>query len=159
MDNPALTKLSPAPSSVPVRQTTNFLTIQALRAVAALMVVAYHAFDLWAVRITQSSGGYWTNGAAGVDIFFVISGFVMVVSSRKLVGQPGAALTFMRHRIVRIVPLYWLLTTSSSCWSFSSLGLPFDRASTSTTFCALTCSSRLLTTPGISGRCCQSVGP
>jgi peptidoglycan/LPS O-acetylase OafA/YrhL len=123
VDNPTVAKISPASSSVPVRKTTNFLTIQALRAVAALMVVAYHAFDMWAVRITQSPGGYWTNGAAGVDVFFVISGFVMVVSSQRLLSQPGAGLAFMRHRIVRIVPLYWLLTTLKLVLVFFFAGL------------------------------------
>jgi peptidoglycan/LPS O-acetylase OafA/YrhL len=91
--------------------TSGFLGIQALRAIAALLVVVYHAFDMWEVRINGAPGLTWTNGAAGVDIFFVISGFVMVVSSRRLLSQPYAAMTFMQHRIVRIVPLYWLLTT------------------------------------------------
>jgi len=45
---------------------STFLTVQALRAIAALMVVAYHAFDMWALRVKP--GDYWTNGAAGVDI-------------------------------------------------------------------------------------------
>ena len=123
MDNPAIAKAAPASSSVSIRTTTNFLTIQVLRAIAALMVVAYHAFDMWAVRITQSSGEYWTNGAAGVDIFFIISGFVMVVSSRRLLSEPRAWLTFMRHRIVRIVPLYWLLTTLKLVLVFFFAGL------------------------------------
>ncbi|MBA2399196.1 MAG: acyltransferase [Bradyrhizobium sp.] len=35
----------------------------------------------------------------------------MVISSRRLVDRPGGALAFLRHRVVRIVPLYWLLTT------------------------------------------------
>ncbi len=104
----------------------SFLTIQALRAVAALMVVVYHAFEMWTVRISPAAPGVtWTNGAAGVDIFFVISGFVMVVSSGRLLSQPGAWIIFMRHRIVRIVPLYWLLTTLKLVLvlSFSGLAL------------------------------------
>lgn len=96
-----------------VDSPASFLTIQALRAVAALLVVLYHAFDMWGERVDAAAPGVgWTNGAAGVDIFFVISGFVMVVSSRRLMGRPGAWLTFLRHRVVRIVPLYWLLTTA-----------------------------------------------
>jgi exopolysaccharide production protein ExoZ len=92
--------------------SSNFFTIQALRAVAALLVVVYHAFDMWGARIsTAAPGTAWANGAAGVDIFFVVSGFVMVVSSRRLAFQPRACSTFIQHRIVRIVPLYWLLTT------------------------------------------------
>ena len=108
----AVADAAPAPLTPRVSTAPNFLTIQALRAVAALMVVVYHAFEMWTVRISPAApGATWTNGAAGVDIFFVISGFVMVVSSRRLLSQPGAWMTFMRHRIVRIVPLYWLLTT------------------------------------------------
>lgn len=98
-----------------------FLTVQALRAVAALMVVAYHAFDMWALRV--GAGGSWTNGAAGVDIFFVISGFVMVVSSRRLADEPHAGRTFLRQRVVRIVPLYWLLTTLKLVLVFVFAGL------------------------------------
>jgi peptidoglycan/LPS O-acetylase OafA/YrhL len=41
----------------------------------------------------------------------VISGFVMVVSSRKLMTQPGGWLVFAKGRLIRIVPLYWLVTT------------------------------------------------
>jgi exopolysaccharide production protein ExoZ len=94
------------------RSGSNFLTIQALRAVAALLVVLFHAFETWGERVDPAAPGVnWENGAAGVDIFFVISGFVMVISSRRLIAQPGAWLTFLRHRVVRIVPLYWLLTT------------------------------------------------
>jgi exopolysaccharide production protein ExoZ len=90
----------------------NFLSIQALRAVAALLVVLYHAFELWGLRIDPAAPGVkWTNGAAGVDIFFAISGFVMVISSRRLAGNPGTWRVFLRHRVIRIVPLYWLLTT------------------------------------------------
>jgi peptidoglycan/LPS O-acetylase OafA/YrhL len=99
-------------ASARVASAANFATIQALRAIAALLVVVYHAFDIWAFRINTSSPGLlWKNGAAGVDIFFIISGFVMVVSSQRLMARPDAWRVFIWHRIVRIVPLYWLLTT------------------------------------------------
>jgi len=99
-----------APTRQPSR--TNFLTIQALRAVAALLVVLLHAFETWGERVDPAAPGVnWENGAAGVDIFFIISGFVMVISSRRLVAQASGWLIFLRHRVVRIVPLYWLLTT------------------------------------------------
>lgn len=89
-----------------------FRTIQALRAIAALLVVLYHTLQMWGQRVDASAPGVeWSNGAAGVDVFFVISGFVMAVSSGQLFHQEGGWLTFLRHRVVRIVPLYWLLTT------------------------------------------------
>jgi exopolysaccharide production protein ExoZ len=94
------------------KSPASYLTVQALRAVAALLVVLYHAFELWGLRVDPAAPGVkWTNGASGVDIFFAISGFVMVISSQRLVERPGAWLIFLRHRVVRIVPLYWLLTT------------------------------------------------
>jgi peptidoglycan/LPS O-acetylase OafA/YrhL len=93
-------------------QPANFLGIQALRAAAALLVVLFHAFETWGERVDPTAPGVnWSNGAAGVDIFFVISGFVMVISSRRFADRRGAWTIFLRHRILRIVPLYWLLTT------------------------------------------------
>lgn len=90
----------------------DFLTIQALRAVAALLVVLGHALGAWDERVEGLAPGVgWANGASGVDIFFIISGFVMVISSRGLRHQPVSWQIFLRRRIIRIVPLYWLLTT------------------------------------------------
>ena len=43
---------------------------------------------------------------AGVDVFFVISGFVMLYSSEPLFGTSNAPIIFLRNRIARIVPLY-----------------------------------------------------
>ena len=77
------------------------------------MVVVYHALDLWAERTIQSSAdAIWPNGSAGVDIFFVISGFVMVISAQRIAGRDSAWRVFLRHRLQRIVPLYWIATTA-----------------------------------------------
>jgi exopolysaccharide production protein ExoZ len=48
---------------------------------------------------------------AGVDIFFVISGFVIVHASANLFATSNGGRRFLRRRLTRIVPLYWLLTT------------------------------------------------
>ncbi len=88
-------------------------TVQALRGVAALLVVAYHAVNAWSQHALDSTtGAVWPNGSGGVDIFFVISGLVMVLSADRLAGRPDACRTFVRQRIVRIVPLYWVMTTA-----------------------------------------------
>lgn len=107
-----VTGVTAGPAKARVVATSNFRTIQALRAAAALLVVVYHTFDMWGERVNTMSAPSWANGAAGVDIFFVISGFVMVVASHRLTSQAQAWWTFIQHRIVRIVPLYWLLTTA-----------------------------------------------
>lgn len=49
-------------------------------------------------------------GQIAVMVFFVISGFVMVVSSRRLFARPGARRVFWTRRVVRIMPPYWIAT-------------------------------------------------
>jgi exopolysaccharide production protein ExoZ len=91
---------------------TDLLGVQALRAVAALLVVAYHAVEQWTThRSGYGLDQYWPNGSAGVDIFFVISGLVMTISVQRNVRRANPAWTFARDRIIRIVPLYWFVTT------------------------------------------------
>lgn len=92
---------------------SDLLTVQALRGIAALLVVAFHAVNTWSQHaLDHTTDELWPNGSAGVDIFFVISGLVMVLSADRLAGRPGACLTFVRQRLVRIVPLYWVMTTA-----------------------------------------------
>jgi peptidoglycan/LPS O-acetylase OafA/YrhL len=91
----------------------DLLTIQALRAIAALMVVVYHALDAWGMHVVgRPADALWGNGSAGVDIFFVISGLVMTISASRVAQRPSPARTFMRQRLTRIVPLYWTVTTA-----------------------------------------------
>lgn len=47
----------------------------------------------------------------GVDLFFVISGFIIVYASRSMFGQQKAWQRFLALRIIRIVPLYWIALT------------------------------------------------
>src|SRR5580693_2772498 len=79
--------------------------IQALRALAVYLVVLEHSLGTLALGTVEVAKLNF--GGAGVDIFFVISGFIMVVTTDTRETQAG---DFMWHRIVRIVPLYWLLT-------------------------------------------------
>ena len=51
-------------------------------------------------------------GAAGVDLFFVISGFVMVQSADRIFGADRAAAIFLARRWFRIAPLYWIVMTA-----------------------------------------------
>jgi exopolysaccharide production protein ExoZ len=88
--------------------------IQILRACAALMIVVYHC-GIETGRLAESSGGTRlfdeTAWGSGVPLFFAISGFIMVVTSAKTFGSASGAFDFMRRRIFRIVPLYWMVTT------------------------------------------------
>jgi exopolysaccharide production protein ExoZ len=105
-------------------RTHKFLGLQALRLVAALLVVCTHA-TFYASERLDKHFATWERGTRGVDIFFVISGFVMVYSSQKLFASPGGWRKFAQHRIIRIVPLYWLVTTLKVLSLLLTTGLVF----------------------------------
>jgi peptidoglycan/LPS O-acetylase OafA/YrhL len=50
--------------------------------------------------------GFGTAGAIGVDLFFVISGFIMIATAWELFGTPGASARFLERRFLRIYPAY-----------------------------------------------------
>jgi peptidoglycan/LPS O-acetylase OafA/YrhL len=82
-----------------------YLSIQYLRGLAALLVVIYH---LEAPLQRLGYKGPWLIGlSGGVDVFFVISGFIMWVTTRNRSNSPRL---FLVKRFIRIVPLYWLAT-------------------------------------------------
>jgi len=99
-----------AKSSAAASQTGGaFWTIQALRFVAALAVVCVHVTFYTHERLAPSFPMYH-QGAHGVRLFFVISGFVMIMSSQRLLSEPKGWAVFAVKRIFRIVPIYWLIT-------------------------------------------------
>ena len=84
------------------------VNIQVLRAVAAVMVVCDHVLFDWHHDLGNTFP-HWLNttvGSAGVDLFFVISGFIMLETTRE--GQTSP-MSFLRKRLIRIAPLYWAL--------------------------------------------------
>jgi exopolysaccharide production protein ExoZ len=97
--------------------TTQYRSLQALRALAALMVVLHHiggpdgfegkiggdprVFD-WAYLI----------GPSGVDLFFVISGFIMTVTTAQLTRGVRSARSFLLRRVCRIYPAYLVVTAA-----------------------------------------------
>jgi exopolysaccharide production protein ExoZ len=90
------------------------LSIQALRAVAALGVMTLHVENEVVVHVLggPATSNRFIIGAAGVDLFFVISGFVLVYASENLFGRREAPILFFLRRLARIAPLYWALTAA-----------------------------------------------
>lgn len=90
--------------------------VQGLRALAAFFVAFAHIGH----DAVQNGGdpNFWLAPAlgfipwgAGVDVFFVISGFVIVHASAPLFGTGRAgAITFLHRRFARIIPLYWIMS-------------------------------------------------
>jgi exopolysaccharide production protein ExoZ len=84
-----------------------------LRGFAALAVCLAHLHAVEAKFGGSPLLGNWAiSGFAGVDLFFVISGFVMVWVTRESQGQPSALPTFWLARFLRIYPLWWLVLSA-----------------------------------------------
>ncbi len=89
-----------------------FQNVQIARGIAAAMVVFFHVvpwlrFDPDTPPLTHQIFHVW--GKSGVDLFFVISGFVIMWSQSRRQRSLGA---FLYDRALRILPLYWLLTAA-----------------------------------------------
>lgn len=90
-------------------------SVHALRGLAALLVVLHHIPLHLQPRLTDTYVPAFNGGAAGVDIFFAISGFVMFYTT----GRPGANWRrFLVSRITRVVPLYWAMTLALAALVF-----------------------------------------
>lgn len=98
-----------APALPAASQTERLANIQALRGVAALLVATLHL----TYASTGAANAYArylalkvlpTIGHFGVDVFFVISGFIIALQ----VGRGQSALRFAWRRAFRIFPLFWL---------------------------------------------------
>lgn len=95
----------------PGAQHTFLSNLQIARLLAAALVMFGHAQfeardnlgagDVWLARVEPI---YWP---AGVDIFFVISGFIMYFLTHDRFGSADSAQQFLKRRLIRVVPLYW----------------------------------------------------
>ena len=95
---------------------TNLKHIQYLRAIAILLVILFH------LKVPGFAYGY-----LGVDIFFVISGFIML-HLYPVIDNGKKALTFWKRRVRRILPAF-LTTTTLFLVLFWIVSLPFERNS------------------------------
>lgn len=92
---------------------TYFETIDILRGFAALSVVVYHVIELFNWTEFPSTGPmlWFRTGWMGVDLFFVISGFVIGLSAFSEIDRSGPTHfhgAFFARRVARIVPLHYL---------------------------------------------------
>ena len=92
--------------------------LQALRGVAAAMVVTDHAMRAAIIQghsfvALEDFAG--TIGRMGVNIFFILSGFIMTYTTRETQLLPPLVRTrtFLARRVARLVPLYWLATAAT----------------------------------------------
>lgn len=86
---------------------TEMQWIQALRGIAALMVLFFHMAPHWEIIPALAIfTGVMKWGFSGVDIFFTLSGFVVYLSAKKSIPSGGFT-QFMKKRLLRIYLGYW----------------------------------------------------
>jgi peptidoglycan/LPS O-acetylase OafA/YrhL len=86
-----------------------FHNLQALRGVACLLVVAYHLSQLeagYGLGFNPLKAFRWF-GFAGVDLFFVLSGFIITTTSRPDLGRLSRLPRYLFRRAWRIYPTFW----------------------------------------------------
>lgn len=105
-------------------------SIQGLRGIAALLVLFFHmaSFQRQMARGNADDialvSGIWDNGWAGVDLFFVISGFIMVYVTRNMGRNFQDVSRFIISRITRIYPLWWVCAGIMTLYFWITYGMP-----------------------------------
>lgn len=83
-----------------------YISIQYLRAFAAILVLMSHIIFKLDLHSSSFFSGF-NIGGYGVDLFFIISGFIMCLTIDK---KNSTFFQFIKARFIRIIPLYWILS-------------------------------------------------
>ena len=102
-------------------------SLQALRAVAAILVVLFH-MNVYTIPFVLGADALWSGlnmGYSGVEIFFVLSGFIMYYVHRKDIGKKGVVFDYIWKRITRIFPLFWIVILAIAAFKIISTQTDF----------------------------------
>ena len=110
---PTIAHASSKDGVAPWEKTTRLNWLQTLRAVSVLLVMLHHLRSAAGVYFNQAGlVDFFYFGHCGVDVFFVISGFIMWHVYRDDLHRPERFPSFIQRRFIRIYPIYWILTTA-----------------------------------------------
>lgn len=88
----------------------NLQLIQVLRGIASLLVVLLHCTVNSSETLHQNFlVNFFSFGGSGVDIFFVLSGFIITYTNFRFIGKADHFSFFIKRRIIRIYPTYWII--------------------------------------------------
>lgn len=89
-----------------------YKSLQGCRAIAALLVVLFHLGSAMALEKYFGIGALaipFKFGSAGVEFFFVLSGFIIFTAHRNDISQPRKLTSYIGKRLIRIYPTYWIV--------------------------------------------------
>ena len=107
-------------------------SIQAFRGIAAFVVMLYHIGERQIMTLRSNKpivtdewlfSGPWRQGYSGVDLFFLISGFIMIYVTYHRGRSLGDVTGFLYRRAVRIYPLWWVFASIMGVYFFAAYGL------------------------------------
>ncbi len=114
-------------------------SLQAGRALAAMAVLAFHLSVMFhepRVGMPPILRDYTSHGWLGVNFFFVLSGFIILLAHRRDIRRPERAGNYVLKRFIRLYPIYWLVTIVALAGTLAVGGVksfpthPLDFAST-----------------------------
>ncbi len=99
-------------------------SVQAYRGIAVLLVVLFHSSEFIKRKLGEAPfGDVFLTGFSGVFLFFVLSGFIILIAHARDIGRPGRIGYYLSRRFIRIYPLYWLVLLSWGGWRVFTGGL------------------------------------
>lgn len=120
--------VSPAASQAPNQTPKSLPGLTGLRGLAALWVVLYHYCSLYLPALDAGwLGGLMSRGYLAVDLFFLLSGFVLAHVYSDAAERKGFAFfrAFMRARVARIYPLHLLVLALFVAMAFAVRGIHY----------------------------------
>lgn len=89
-----------------------FNSLQVIRALSAIMIVGHHVALYMNDTSLPMINKVFFNGWIGVDVFFVLSGFILYYTSYKKIGHKDQCKDFIFKRLSRIYPVYWVVLSA-----------------------------------------------
>ncbi|MFZ2100660.1 MAG: acyltransferase, partial [Oricola sp.] len=100
-----------AAGAPPSQEIPKLNVLQAGRGLAASAVLLFHANIIYARQLADEVVPFkvLSVGSAGVEYFFVLSGFIMTLVHRRDLGVPSRVSRYAMARLVRIFPAFWVV--------------------------------------------------
>lgn len=100
-----------------------YLSLQVVRALAAISVILFHIETAFDAHIQYTFiRRIFEGGHRGVDLFFVLSGFIILFAHAKDLSRPEAWWSYLYKRIIRIYPSVWILSFLAVCLYAAGFG-------------------------------------